>query len=226
MVVATSTALLVGAGVTAAASIYSANKADENADNAQQSADQRADQAQQNAVQRQGAWESVYGSVESNLANYYNTIDPSVIAAQGMESFEKERTESLARARENLAQRGLSSSGVSADLEISSAMTRGSERAKIRAEAPMKAAQQRMEFLRLGMGSNPDRATQTAFNNQASNAQGQANQAQSTADQAASDAATATTQAVGAAVNAYGTGTESAGMGTEPEEFSYNYDSV
>ena len=100
-------------------------------------------------------WQDTYGGLEDNLAKYYDELTPTLRTMQGLESFEKEKNLALTDLRENLAQRGIATSGISAQLETEVALDSATARAKIRADAPMEVAREKLSFLQVGLGQDP-----------------------------------------------------------------------
>ena len=100
-------------------------------------------------------WQETYGPIEDNLAEYYNSLTPEYYEVQGLEAFEKEKAVSFQQLSENLAQRGITDSGVAAGAEQSFALESAQTRAQIRTAAPAQAAEEKLRFLRVGLGQNP-----------------------------------------------------------------------
>lgn len=144
-------------------------------------------------------WQSVFGPVQDNLSKYYQSITPDYYEAAGLEAFQKERDAQLQQLQENLAQRGLATSGVAAALERSNAIDTAQTRANIRREAPAKAAEEQSRFLQIGMGLNPSSSYSTALSQTAQAQQANANlQAQ-----AAGSAISSAVGTVGSALSDY-----------------------
>lgn len=100
-------------------------------------------------------WQNIFGDIQENLSEFYRTLSSDFIEAQGIEQFEKERSRALTQIRENFAQRGIGDSGLATQAETDLALMSAEQRAQIRANAPMQAAQQRAGFLQIGLGQNP-----------------------------------------------------------------------
>ena len=120
-------------------------------------------------------WQNVFGPVQENLSNYYQSITPDYYEAAGLEAFQKERDAQMQQLQENLAQRGLATSGVTAALERSNAIDTAQTRANIRREAPAKAAEEQSRFLQIGMGLNPSASYSSALSQTAQAQQANAN---------------------------------------------------
>jgi hypothetical protein len=172
------------AGISAAATVgsaaYTANRASKAG---KQAAGAEADSLAF-AMEKYDDWQEVFGPIQQNLANYYSNLDADFIATQGLESYEVEKTRALQQVRGNLAERGISGGGVAAAVETDIALQSASERARIRAEAPMKVAQMQTNFLQVGLGQNPDTSLQTVLEGNAA----RANQRSVAASKAAGDA--------------------------------------
>jgi hypothetical protein len=115
-------------------------------------------------------WQDTYGGIEDNLAAYYDQLTPTLRATQGLEAFEKEKDIALTGLRENLAQRGISTSGIAAQTETSVAVSSAAERARIRAAAPMETAKEKLGFLTVGLGQDAAGGVSGALQTQSANA--------------------------------------------------------
>ena len=115
-------------------------------------------------------WQNTYGSLEDNLAKYYETLTPTLRTMQGLQAFEKEKNTALKNLRENLAQRGIANSGIAAQTETSIALESAAERASIRAAAPMEAPREKASFLQIGLGQNPASSVGSALADRSSEA--------------------------------------------------------
>ena len=176
-------AAVVGVASVAGAAM-SANASSKAAKSAAKSADNQLAFEQQ----RYEDWQNVFGPVQDNLSQYYQTITPAYYEAAGLEAFQKERDQQLEQLRTNLAQRGLNTSGVMAAVERSSAIDTAQTRANIRREAPAKAAEEQGRFLQIGMGLNPGNSYSAALGQVAQQQQQNANLQQQAAGQAMSSA--------------------------------------
>lgn len=163
-------------------------------------ASQRAADAQNNQLnfdmERYDDWQNIFGGVQENLSNYYNSISPDYYIASGLEAFEKEREAQMGKLNETLAQRGLSNSGLAATVATEDAIASAEARASIRREAPRQAREDQSRFLQIGMGQNPGSSVSSTLGNIAANAQTQANQASQAAGQAMSSAVSSTGKAI------------------------------
>jgi len=153
---------IVGAGISVAGSLFGKKKTDKAASDAGKY-QAEVDKARLDFdKQRYQDWEATYGPLEDNLAEYYKTLSPTLRTVQGLAAYEKERDFNMTSLRENLAQRGLATSGITAQVETYDAVESAKERAKIRADAPMETAKEKASFLSIGLGHNPaDKLSET-----------------------------------------------------------------
>ena len=147
-------------------------------------------------MERYDDWQNIFGGVQENLSNYYNSISPDYYIASGLEAFEKEREAQMGKLNETLAQRGLSNSGLAATVATENAISSAEARASIRREAPRQAREDQSRFLQIGMGQNPGSSVSSTLGGIAANAQTQANQASEAAGQAMSSAVSSTGKAI------------------------------
>lgn len=147
-------------------------------------------------MERYDDWQNIFGGLQENLSNYYNSISPDYYVAAGLEAFEKERKAQMGKLDETLAQRGLSNSGLAATVATENAISSAEARASIRREAPRQAREDQSRFLQIGMGQNPGSSVSSTLGNIATNAQTQANQASQAAGQAMSSAISSTGKAI------------------------------
>ena len=140
-------------------------------------------------------WQEVYGDIQSNLSNYYNTLTPEAYAARGIQEFKKSNEAELEKINTTLAQRGLMNSGTAAAVTLASGLNAAEKKATIRSTADEVVAGEQSRFLQIGLGQNPG----------ASYSQALANQATQANNKAVQDSATAG-KAIGTAVTTIGTG--------------------
>lgn len=129
-------------------------------------------------------WLDTYGDLQDNLAEYYNNLTPDTLEVQGLEQFELERERALTNINENLAQRGIATSGLAAAVEIEDQLSSATERARIRAEAPLRSAAERSRFLQIGLGQNPASNLQNVLSDTARDARDRADRSASAAGEA------------------------------------------
>lgn len=168
---------LVGSIITSRSASSTAREAGDRASDAEQ--------ARLNFEREQWQeWQDTYGNIEDQLASYYETLTPSFRATQGLEAHEKEMNRALTNLRENLDQRGIGTSGISAQVETEFAVSGAEERARIRAAAPLEVAKEKLGFLQVGLGMDPNAGMRDAL-------QSTSDTAQRTAEQTARNAGTA-----------------------------------
>lgn len=135
-------------------------------------------------------WLDAFGDIQDNLSDYYENLTPDFYETQAIQAFEQEKEFALSQLEADLAQRGIDTSGLAKEIQEDIAFSSAVERAKIRAEAPIKTAQAKQEFLQIGLGQNPADNVQASLLNRTN----QLNQDARLATQAAG-------KATGAAVN-------------------------
>ena len=145
---------------------YSQGKAAESAGNAsiaqtnEQLAMAKADRAR---------YEDIYGSLERNMADYYTQLSPSKRAAVGLTRYETEFQDAKKNYTANMAQRGLSGSGIEAEGNMRMNMQAASDKTNIVNDAETNVRNEQLGFLGVGLGQG-NIATQNvnnAFNNSA-----------------------------------------------------------
>jgi len=172
----------------AAYSAYSANQASNAADKQQAKADALAADTLAFSREQLAQWEQNYGSIERNLSAYYKGLDVGEYTAKSLQQFEQEKNRSLTAMREQLAQRGLESSGLAVDLEFQTALQSASQRASIRQDAPAKIAEQQQGFMTVGLSRDPSKNVQSTLTTQAADAGTLASQYNRTAGKAQASA--------------------------------------
>ena len=187
---------VAGAAITAVGSVAGAVISSKASSKASRQAADAQDAQLAFDMERYYDWQNIFGGVQENLANYYNSISPDYYVAAGLEVFEKEREAQMSKLNETLAQRGLSNSGLAATVATEDAISSAEARASIRREAPRQAREDQSRFLQIGMGQNPGSSVSSTLGNIATNAQTQANQASQAAGQAMSSAISTTGKAV------------------------------
>ena len=117
--------------------------------------------------QRYEDWKSVYGGLQENLSSYYSSLTPEMYAQRGLEQFQREQENALARAREALAIRGIDDSGIIANVELQSELRGAETRASIRSNAEDVVREAKTGFLQIGLGQNPANSVGQVLQNQA-----------------------------------------------------------
>lgn len=98
-------------------------------------------------------WENVYGDLQKNLSDYYNSLTPEKIISQGLQLQQRAFQDSTAAINKDLMKRGISSnSGIAANINAQNVMANSGAKAAIRAGAEDQVAAQKVGFLSLGLG--------------------------------------------------------------------------
>lgn len=144
---------------TAGASIYGAITAAEAAEEASKSQDKAtkaaAEAADENlAFQKQQYqdWQDVYGPIQDNLAEFYENYGAEEVTSLGLQNIEKEYNLSKDSLIQEMAQRGMDTSGLTASSLSALQAVKASEKATVRSQAPLQAAQAQQSFLGMGLG--------------------------------------------------------------------------
>jgi hypothetical protein len=101
-------------------------------------------------------WKAIYGDLQENLGNYYNSLDPKDYEARGLQAVQQEYQAAKTTLDRSLAQRGISSSGLQAAADTSFSQQLASARADVRLKAPDTVAREQMKFLGLGLGQGTE----------------------------------------------------------------------
>lgn len=110
-------------------------------------------------------WLDAFGDIQTNLSDYYENLTPDFYETQMLQAFEQEKQIALEQLEADFAQRGIELSGLDKEVREDIALNSAIERAKIRAEAPIRTAQAKQEFLQIGLGQNPASNVQGALAN-------------------------------------------------------------
>ena len=97
-------------------------------------------------------WKSIYGDLQTNLGEYYKNLTPEKITSLGLENQQREFQQVDTAIRRDLAQKGLSDSGIEAAVTSDVAFKNASARAAIRSTAEQTAAERKLGFLGIGLG--------------------------------------------------------------------------
>lgn len=178
-------AVVGSAAVGAVGSNIAANKAAGASERASQRTSEASDAELAFAKERYSDWKAVFGDLQENLANYYENLSPELIEAQGIQAIEQERAVALERIDQQFAQRGIGTSGLAQQAKTDVNIATAQDRAKVRAEAPMRVAQEQSRFLQIGLGQNPEGSVQQSLARRTQQQNLLASQRQSQAFQAA-----------------------------------------
>jgi hypothetical protein len=91
-------------------------------------------------------WNSIYGTLQENLGEFYNNLTPQMLSATNLQMRQREYQTAVDTVRKNFAQRGVASGAQSA-IEAGMAMENAKARAQIRADAPFQVAEAQTGFL-------------------------------------------------------------------------------
>lgn len=140
--------------------------------------------------QKYSDWQAVYGDIQKNLGNYYNTLTPETYAARGIQEFKKSNEAELEKINTTLAQKGLMTSGTAAAVTLASGLNAAEKKATIRSTADEVVRGEQSRFLQIGLGQNPGASYSQVLANQATQAQNMSQQANATAGKAIGTAVT------------------------------------
>lgn len=102
--------------------------------------------------QQYADWQKVYGPIQQNLADYYTNLSGDTLVAQQLSSQAREYADAYRKAEQQLAQRGLTQSGIAAAQSTAMDIQGANARAGIRAGGTGQAMLQKAGFLQLGLG--------------------------------------------------------------------------
>ena len=97
-------------------------------------------------------WKNIYGPLQEDLGTYYKNLTGDKLAAQQIEAIQRESQQAQTNVDQQLAQRGLSQSGLQAEAIMRNQSTASMAKADARANADQMANTQKMNFLGLGLG--------------------------------------------------------------------------
>lgn len=180
-------------GVLGSSASNSASKAAASAEKAQLEFDK----------ERYEDWKKVYGPVQDNLSAYYSNLSSDYYETMGLEAFELERNSAMDSLNTYLAQRGISDSGIATQLNAEADLNSATTRAQIRRQAPAQLAEEQMNFLSIGLGSNPANSVSNTMASQAAGKRQLANSAASASGQAWSSAISSVGSLVGTGLSTY-----------------------
>lgn len=207
---------IVGSAVLGAATSYSSAKsASKSADKAYSSAD-AASQLQYEASMEQldfakeqyAEWESVFGPIQQNLSDFYQSRSSDSIASQGIQAIEAEFTRSRQQLDASLAKRGITNSGATAASLTQLESSRMLGRANVQANADSQLASEASNFMNLGYGQQAglQNNISNAYTQQMSNAGNQISTQNQLANQYSNQAAQAYSgigSSVGSGISSY-----------------------
>lgn len=147
------TGAIVGSTLIGVASSSSAaSKASESADAATAASSEAAANQLAFTKEQYEDWKKTFGDVGDNLSAFYKSLTPESFSALGIQSLNTQYAAASKKIDQALAQRGISGSGLQAKAQTDLLSQQAQASAQIKAEAPLKVAQEKMKFLSLGLG--------------------------------------------------------------------------
>ncbi len=131
--------------------------------------------AQQNAINLEALdfakaeyanWEKIYGPILSNLSHFYQNLSGDTLIASGLDKYELQYNQIQSNIQKSFAQRGIDSPAKEA-LVMQSALQKAGYVAKLRNEAPLKAAAAKQSFLTANVTNPFSNTISNAYNNEA-----------------------------------------------------------
>ncbi|AWD90289.1 hypothetical protein [Dickeya phage Amaethon] len=156
---------VIAGGVALAGGVASSAMSSSASKKAAASANAASEASTEFAKQQYEDWKAVYGPVQTNLSSYYSNLTPDYFATVGLENFEKERTAALENLDVQLAQRGVTDSGVAIQLKSQERLNAAQQRASIRRDAQNQVANAQLNFLASGSNAAVNNLQSTLNNN-------------------------------------------------------------
>ena len=123
---------------------------------AQNKADKRAmgiEQAQLDFErERYQDWKDVYGNLQEGIGAYYNNLTGATISAKEVEAYQQAGQASANKIKATLAQRGISGSGLEAELLSNNIINTEIKKAEAISTADQRAVERKQNFLSIGLG--------------------------------------------------------------------------
>lgn len=113
--------------------------------------------------EQKARYERIYGQIETNLGNFYNSLTPEILVSTGLEDLSKEFDIAREEIGTFITQREFGGSGLEAKLFADVEVKEAESRAQVRKEAPFKIAKEKESFLRTGKGLPDTRDISTAM---------------------------------------------------------------
>jgi len=101
-------------------------------------------------------WKDIYGDLQEDLGTYYKNLTGETLAASQIEAIQAESQGAQTQIDKNLAQRGISGSGLEASLASQNIFQTSQSKAIARSSADELANQKKMGFLGLGLGQGTE----------------------------------------------------------------------
>ena len=147
----------------AGASAYGAIKGVQQGKQQLKLAEQQAEAARRRAEE----YKAIYGDLEKNLVDYYNKLSPTKRTNLGLDRYDKQFKLAQDRMQQNLAQRGLTGSGIEAEVQSQMEQQAITDRMNIAQQAEQQVMQEKLGFL--GFGAGQSNLAQQAMANANSN---------------------------------------------------------
>lgn len=97
-------------------------------------------------------WKAIYGDLQENMGEYYNNLSGSTLVSKQLQAQASEYSRANREVTQQLAQRGISGSGIEAATVASMGMQSAGQRAQIRSSVDETANTEKLKFLGLGLG--------------------------------------------------------------------------
>ena len=158
-------------GAAIGLSAYQTYDASRRAREAQRSSDSYMQRQLDFEQARQDDWDRTFGNIESNLAQYYESLGPEKIASMGLQKQQQSYEDAKLKLQQSLSQRGLTGSEFETYAESQIEQNNAYERARIRAGAEGEAASQKAQFLNIGLNekSRIDNNISSIYSNASNN---------------------------------------------------------
>ncbi len=122
------------------------------------SAKKAAERARREAAAAEARWQGVFGATEKILADYYNSLDANDIKAQRVNVVQAEYQKANELVEQELAQRGMSDSGLSAELMAQGQYLNAMNKSTVTQGVEQEIADHQQSFLQLGYTQKQDPA--------------------------------------------------------------------
>lgn len=97
-------------------------------------------------------WKAIYGPLQEDLGTYFKNLNGGTLSAPHIQAIQAESQKAQEQINQQLAQRGLSGSGLEASLTRQNIFSAGMQKAAARASGETLAVQQKQGFIGLGLG--------------------------------------------------------------------------
>jgi len=97
-------------------------------------------------------WKDIYGPIQESVGDYYKNLTGASISNQEVEQIQASSQEAMDRMNEQLAQRGMTGSGIEASMANQNIYSAEMQKAQSRSTADQRAADAKSNFLAMGLG--------------------------------------------------------------------------